>query len=141
MKVLHRYIHYLVWSYSSRYGRGLSRYKILALLFLADMRSLKERGSRLLSVEWYKLFRIPYSREVVNAIHDLTVHGYIKTRGESLLYLPVMRPIGISPETMKLIDSVVEEYGGMSIMDLYKVLAELAPVRKARLGERIELEA
>lgn len=59
-----------LWLIARKHPHGLGKFRLLKLLWLAELRHMQRHGSRLTDAGWYRWDYGPYSKEVVNKPQD-----------------------------------------------------------------------
>ncbi len=114
----------------------------MKLLFLADYKALYVLGRRATGYRWVKWLYGPFSREVLDdldALYEKDVMDVEESVEGWVFYRPTSANVRVRiPEDVRrILDWVVDEYGGRSLEDVLKEVYGLKEVRSTEMGEEI----
>jgi uncharacterized phage-associated protein len=139
---LHNIALYTIASYCKRVGRGVGRFRLMELLFLADYLSLKRLGRKLTGIEWRKHLFGPSSTKVFEVLDGLEREGMVAVEeiSRGILLYKAYRAIeepSISKEAENIVNEVIEKFGSLDIDELLNHINSLDEVKSREPGEKI----
>lgn len=121
----------------SRMRRGISRTRLMKLLFIADVLAKDRLGRRLVGGEWVRWYFGPFNKHVLDVLDELFEEGLIDIVREDpgVFYVSLEEPPRLGRDVRALLDEVIKEYGFMKIDELLDTVYERWRVSERRLGE------
>ena len=129
-------IYYLV----SKLGYIESRTKLVKLIYLADVKAKRELNRTISGVNYVYHFYGPYSPKIIEKALEMD--------GEEIkeIYNPLWdryeyykgkkgRRMSLKEEEIKILDSIIKEYDGLSTQKIKEVAYNTKEMRKAKPGE------
>jgi len=131
---------YLIARYCRVAGKGITRTRLMKLLFLVDYMYWKRCGRKLTNLEWRMYLFGPFSREVLGILDELEDGGkaVVKEIERGVyLYKAYEEPANLSEAVKSLVDEVVEKFGKLSLDELLNYVYSLDEVKRTGIGEVI----
>ncbi len=122
--------------------RGLSKTRLMKLLFLVDAYAVEELGRPVTGVEWRRWYFGPFSKEVLEELEELEYEGLVvEERGEGYTVYLLDPSVAVEPRLPErirgIVDRVLGEWGRLPLDELLAKLYERYGIRSYSLGERI----
>jgi len=128
---------------------GLTRTKLIKLLFLADLHYFKKHQSSITGVRYRSYFYGPYSEEIMKAVNRLNgfeIEEYSGSSSEGRGYYiytlgknPRNLKINLRPEEKKTLDFVIKDFGDIPLPKLLEYVYSTEAFRECRKGGLIDL--
>lgn len=129
---------------------GLTKTKLVKLLYLADRQAVKERGTPITGIQYQRYYYGPYSEDIQRAIEEMRGYEILEVHGISMLgrsyykYYPGDTPrfdkLNLSPADQEVLDHIIEEYGSLPLEDLLDKVYNTPEFKVTKFGETIDLE-
>lgn len=124
----------------------LTRTKLVKLVYLSDIYSVKERGTPITGVSYSKYYLGPYSERIIEATSKLdaeriNVIPFASNKGiiyNHTLLSPKNYEVNLSRPEKKIVDRVIKDYGRKDTKELVKVVLEREEVKEKDKFEVIE---
>jgi uncharacterized phage-associated protein len=121
-------------------GAIVTRTKVAKLLYLADLRAVRELGHPVSGVEWRWLHYGPFSRTLMAVEDDLVSAGVIERENTESYYgaaeyrlrLAQEVPTDVDAQFAVIIDNIVFEYGGLAASTLRDLTYQTPPMLEAQ---------
>lgn len=121
-------------------GTIITRTKLAKLLYLADLRAVRELGRAGAGVEWRWLHDGPFSTLLQSVEDDLTATGVVEREvtkdsyGSSEYRLRLGRevPVDVDAQFAAVIEGTVLEYGNLAAASLRDLTYQTKPMQEAR---------
>jgi len=130
---------YTISRYAAIAGRGISRIRLMKLLFLADYMYKKRFNKKLTNTKWIMWLFGPFSKDILNVLDELEVKGKViieDVDGIGIFYSTYER-VRLDDEVKNIIDEVIREYGVKSLEQLLQDVYSLREVKEAKIGDLI----
>ncbi|ADM28469.1 conserved hypothetical protein [Ignisphaera aggregans DSM 17230] len=130
---------YTISRYAAIAGRGISRIRLMKLLFLADYIYKKRFNKKLTNAKWIMWLFGPFSKDILNVLDELEVKGKViieDVDGIGIFYSTYER-VRLDDEVKNIIDEVIREYGVKSLEQLLQDVYSLREVKEAKIGDLI----
>jgi uncharacterized phage-associated protein len=131
---------YLIARYRRVVGKGITRTRLMKLLFLVDYIHWKRCGRKLTNLEWRTYLFGPFSREVLDILDELEDGGKViveEIEKGVYLYKAYEEPTNLSEAVKSLVNEVVEKFGKLSLDELLNYVYSLNEVKRTGIGEVI----
>lgn len=127
---------------------GVTRTKLVKLLYLIDLSSAKTKGTSLTGVTYRSYYYGPYSEEIIEALNELKDYeideyaSITKDGREYYLYRPGLTPRWKNPPKLpadedKIIDRIVKKHGNKSLDEILNYVYSTPAYKKCARGEQI----
>ncbi len=128
---------------------GLTRTKLVKLLYLADIAHYRRTSTSLTKVTYYSYYYGPYSERIIESIEKLNpyeIEEFYRTSKDGKEYYtyssgryPRITKLDLTQEEEKTLDEIITAYGAMNLDDLLKYVYCTPQYRKSRKGETITI--
>lgn len=128
---------------------GLTRTKLVKLLYLADIAHSRRTNISLTKVTYYSYYYGPYSERIMESIEKLNPYeieeSYRTSRDGKEYYTyslgtnPRIARLDLTHEEKRTLDGIIATYGAMNLDDLLKYVYCTPQYRKSRKGETITI--
>lgn len=128
---------------------GLTRTKLVKLLYLADIAHYTRTNTSLTKVTYYSYYYGPYSEGIIESIEKLNpyeIEESYRTSKDGREYYtyslgryPRITNLNLTHEESQTLDEIITTYGAMNLDDLLKYVYGTPQYRKSRKGETITI--
>ena len=129
--------------------RGLTRTKLVKLLYLADIGHCSRTRKSLTKVTYCSYYYGPFSEKIIESIEKLRpyeIEEFYRTSKDGREYYtytsgtnPRIMMLNLTQEEKRTLEKVINTYGAMNLDDLLKYVYCTPQYRKSRKGETISI--
>lgn len=130
---------YIISVYSRIKGRGIGRTKLMKLVFLIDYHAIKELGSKITKITWFKWLYGPFSRAVLDTLDVLEDEGIVEIEEIPDIgrFYKYSKRIVLPEKYKQIVDRVLNMYMETPLDRLLDKVYNLPEVKEKKIGDII----